>query len=75
LGARVGKRGRSYERAEVEAGRAMADLKQAVAAGFDSAAQVSADDELDSFQARKDFEELLSKLKRFSSPQSAPSRR
>jgi tetratricopeptide (TPR) repeat protein len=46
-----------------EADRAMADLEQAVAAGFDAASQMTGDADLDALRDRADFKALVDKLK------------
>ena len=48
--------------AEAEAGRAMAWLERAVAAGYHDAAAMAADHELDALRHRADFKELLARL-------------
>jgi hypothetical protein len=46
-----------------EADRAMADLEQAVAAGFDAASQMTEDPDLDALRDRADFKALVARLK------------
>jgi hypothetical protein len=48
--------------AEAEASRAMAWLKQAVAAGYNNAAHMRRDSDLDALRDRGDFRELVTKL-------------
>ena len=52
------------EQAEAEAGRAMAWLERAVAAGYHDAAAMAADHELDALRHRADFKELLGAAER-----------
>ena len=51
------------QQAEAEAGRAMAWLERAVAAGYHDAAAMAADHELDALRHRADFKELLARLR------------
>jgi hypothetical protein len=48
--------------ADAEADRAMAWLKQAVAAGYRNAVQLKQDHDLDALRDRADFTELVSRL-------------
>ena len=50
------------KQAEAEAGRAMAWLERAVAAGYHDAAAMAADHELEALRHRADFKELLARL-------------
>jgi serine/threonine protein kinase/tetratricopeptide (TPR) repeat protein len=50
------------QQADAEADRAMAWLKQAVAAGFNNAARLKQDRDLDALRDRADFAELLAKV-------------
>ena len=50
------------KQAEAEAGRAMAWLERAVAAGYHDTAAMAADHELDALRHRADFKELLARL-------------
>jgi hypothetical protein len=50
--------------ADAEADRAMAWLKQAVAAGWRNAAHLAADHDLDALRARDDFKALVAELER-----------
>jgi len=54
--------GEDKKRASAEADRAMDWLKQAVAAGWNDAAKLQTDHELDSLRDREDFERLLGEL-------------
>jgi hypothetical protein len=51
------------EQADAEADRAMAWLKQAVAAGFKEAAHIANDTDLDALRDRQDFKTLIAELR------------
>jgi hypothetical protein len=55
--------------ADAEADRAMAWLKQAVAAGYKNIAWMKKDKELDSLRARDDFKKLVAELERMNEGQ------
>jgi len=57
---------------KAEADRAMVNLEQAVAAGFDSASRISDDHDLDTLRDRADFRALVAKLKSGKDAEAAP---
>jgi len=57
--------------ASAEADRAMASLKQAVAAGYKDTAYIKKDKDLDSLRAREDFKKLVAELDRVNKKEKA----
>jgi hypothetical protein len=62
IGGRLGRDGAEAAECERYAGRAMATLSRAVAAGYKDVANIRSDTDLDALRGREDFKKLLAEL-------------